>query len=99
MSIAARLLNGGHDIRYEATTPGPLDDFWYRTIDGFAAGRPVTPDAAMRVSAWYACMTVLTDARVFEQGYVCRDCGLPPQVEDEPRPGWCLPTCGHRGPG
>lgn len=35
-------------------------------------------------------MTVLTDARVFEQGYVCRDCGLPPQVEDEPRPGWCL---------
>lgn len=60
-SIAERLLNGGHDIRSEWATPGPGDDFWYTAIDTMGAGRPVTPDAAMRVSAWYACMTVLTE--------------------------------------
>lgn len=61
MNIAERLLFGGHDIRSEAATPGPTDDFWYTAIDAMGAGRPVTPDAAMRVSAWYACMTVLTE--------------------------------------
>ena len=58
MPLFERLL-GAPDVRAE--TPGPMDDYWYTAIDASGGGRPVTPDAAMRVSAWYACMTVLTE--------------------------------------
>lgn len=60
MSIAARLFNGGMDIRADASPPGPDDDYWYAPFDG-GTGGPVTADSAMRVSAVYACVTVITE--------------------------------------
>lgn len=45
-----------------AGTPSPLDDYWYQDAAGqlSAAGVPVTPDAAMKVSAFYRGVDLLS---------------------------------------
>lgn len=61
MSIAERLLNGGRLRSETPAAPSPDDDYWYQALDSISAGGSVSADAAMRVSAVYACVTVITE--------------------------------------
>jgi len=44
----------------EQGLPSPTDDFWYEDASGFQVGG-VSPDTAMRLSAVYACVRVLSE--------------------------------------
>ena len=49
--------------RAEATPPGPDADFWYRDLAGYvgAGGNMVTADSALRSSAVFACVKVISE--------------------------------------
>jgi HK97 family phage portal protein len=47
---------------FRASTPGPLDDFWYQPVGADAeSGVRVTPDQAMRLGVVYACVKVISE--------------------------------------
>lgn len=57
------LLQALRGIGYRATVPDPTSDFWYTPFGGAtAAGVPVGPDTALRFSAVYACVRILSEA-------------------------------------
>lgn len=57
MSFLASLFGAG-----PAKIPGPDDDYWYTKIGAeVAAGVPVTPETALRVSAVYGCVKVISE--------------------------------------
>ena len=60
MGIVDRL----QQSRLRAESWGPTDDRWYQPIDSFAstfAGFPIGPDAAKRVSAVFACVSLIAE--------------------------------------
>ena len=60
MGLYTRLEHSG--LRAESW--GPIDDRWYQPVDSFAstfAGFPVGPDTAKRVSAVFACVSLIAE--------------------------------------
>jgi HK97 family phage portal protein len=59
----AAVWNLGGALRPRANQPGPTDDFWYSAIGtGVSqAGIRVTPDIALKASAVYACIKILSE--------------------------------------
>jgi HK97 family phage portal protein len=46
----------------KASTPGPLDDFWYNQSPYMSsAGVKINPDTAMQITAVYACVRVISE--------------------------------------
>jgi len=58
--LLERILNGG--VAELSASYGPGDDYWYGPVGGTsAAGINVTPEAAMRVAAVFACVRVISE--------------------------------------
>ena len=45
----------------QAATPGPLNDFWYEATMKSSSGMIVSPEAALAISAVYACVRILAE--------------------------------------